>query len=613
MALRIAYLDGPRLRRSLVAACEHAQRQRGELNRINVFPVPDGDTGTNLALTVRAIADHLRANEDASAAGVAREAAQAAVLGARGNCGMMLSHFLLGFQQGLADEARVRPRQFVAALRAGVDQLYAAIERPVEGTILTVIRETTEAAERAAPREVGQDFESLLTHLVERARDSLAHTPDRLPALKQAGVVDAGAKGFVSLLEGALLLVHGDPIVAAPPEPAGESAAARAELVAATERYRFCTEAMVRGAALPTQEQVRDRLRDQGDSLIVIRAEALLKIHVHTDRPDDVFAWLRTVGELVTHKAEDMRAQHAAVERAGAAHVQLARRPVSVMTDSACDLPEEIVRAHGIHVTPMLLVDGDRVQRDGVDITAEQFHALLVEPGKALPTTSQPAPADFLETYGRAAEDGEAIVGVIVSGGLSGTLASAQAAAARFHGAPVTLVDSRGASLLQGLLTLKACELGELGMAPPEIAAELARVRERSGVLFTVDVFDRLLASGRVGRGRAFLGNLLSVKPILEIDREGRVQPAGKVMGRARVLPAMMAALEARIPTDVERVRFGVIHVAAAGIVEPVKRELRARWGADVEVLASPATPVISTHTGPGTWGVAWMVEDEAR
>jgi DegV family protein with EDD domain len=385
----------------------------------------------------------------------------------------------------------------------------------------------------------------------------------------------------------------------------------------AAERFRYCTEAMVKGAALPTQDDVRARLRDQGDSLIVIRAHDLLKIHVHTDRPEDVFAWLRTVGELVTHKAEDMRAQHAAVERAagatakrGSAHVQLARRPIAVMTDSACDLPEEIMRAHGIHVTSMLLVDGDRVLRDGVDISAEEFHALLSEPERSLPTTSQPAPADFLETFGRAAEDGEAVIGVIVSGGLSGTLASAQAAAARFQGAPITLVDSRGASLLQGLMALKAAELGELGMAPAEIAAELARVRDRSGVLFTVDVFDRLLASGRVGRGRAFLGNVLSVKPILEINREGKVQPAGKVMGRTRVLPAMIAALEARIPADVKRVRFGVMHIAAPEIVEPVTRALRARWGKDVEVLAGPATPVISTHTGPGAWGVAYLVED---
>lgn len=601
---RIAYLDGPRLRRTLFAACEHAQRQRGELNRINVFPVPDGDTGTNLALTVRAISDHLRGNVDPSVAEVARAAAEAAVLGARGNCGMMLSHFLLGFSDGLLGRPRVGAEQFGTALRAGVDNLYRALERPVEGTILTVMRETAEEAEAA--RE--PDFEPLLDRLVGRARAALARTPDLLPALRAAGVVDAGAKGFVSLLEGALMLVHGDPVVALPAAPGPAlAAAARAEM---TERYRFCTEGLVRGISLPSQEAVRARLRERADSLIVIRSGDLLKIHLHTDEPEDVFAYLRSLGDLVTHKAEDMRAQHEAVERAAGGHVQLARRPVSIVTDSACDLPEEVVRAHGIQVTPCVLIEGERELKDGVDITAVEFHDRLLAADGRLPTTSQPAPADFLETFTRAAEDGEALVGVILGSALSGTFGAAQAAAGRFHGTPVHLIDSRGASLLEGLLALKAAELAELATPPAEIVRELTRVRDRSGVLFTVDVFDRLLASGRVGRGRAWLGNVLALKPILELSREGTVVPVGKAIGRKRVLPAVIDALAARIPAGASRVRFGVIHVAAAHVLEPVTEALRARWGAEVEVLCAPATPVISTHLGRGAWGVAFLVED---
>lgn len=254
--MQIAYLDGPRLRRSLVAACDYAQRQRGELNRINVFPVPDGDTGTNLALTVRAIADHLRPNRDVAVADVAQEAAQAAVLGARGNCGMMLSHFLLGFARGLQDRARIGTREFGTALRLGVENLCQALERPIEGTILTVMRDTADAAVQAAHT----DFASLIQHLVEEAQASLARTPELLPVLKSAGVVDAGAKGFVSLLEGVLLFLHGDPLVAAsgrlkPSEAARteaidedeDAAVARVDYPGASERYRFCTEALVRG------------------------------------------------------------------------------------------------------------------------------------------------------------------------------------------------------------------------------------------------------------------------------------------------------------------------------------------------------------------------------
>jgi len=608
-AMQIAYLDGPRLRRSLVAACDYAQRQRGELNRINVFPVPDGDTGTNLALTVRAIADHLRQNRDAGVSAVAQEAAQAAVLGARGNCGMMLSHFLLGFAEAVGDRVRIGTAEFGAALRHGVANLLGALERPVEGTILTVMRDTAEAAAQAVHR----DFAALLQHLVEEARASLARTPDLLPVLKAAGVVDAGAKGFVSLLEGVLLFMHGDPLVAVEDGGTGEeldleSAVARSDFVA-SERFRFCTEALVRGDALPSQEEARGWLREHGDSLIVIRAEDVLKVHVHTDEPERVFAYLRGVGRLVAHKAEDMQAQHAAVERAADQHIRLARRPVTVITDSAADLPEEIVRAHGIHVTPLLLLDGERTYRDGVDISARDFHARLAAEAP-LPTTSQPAPADFMETFGRAAEDGESVVGVILGSSLSGTLGSASAAAGRFHGASLHLMDSLAASLLQGLLVIKACELAELATPPEEIVRELERIRRQSGILFTVDVFDRLLASGRVGRGQAMLGTMLNVKPILELTRAGKVAPVSKVLGRRRAQTALLEALAARVPADVRSVRFGIVHVGADEIVAPVSGALRSRYGYDVEILTSPATPVLATHLGLGAWGVAYLVED---
>jgi uncharacterized protein len=606
----IGYIDGPRLRRSLVAACEYAQKQRGELNRINVFPVPDGDTGTNLTLTVRAIADHLRGNKDTHVSDVAREAAQAAVMGARGNFGMMLSHFLLGFSDHVRDRARITTQEFGEALRNGVQNLHQALERPVEGTILTVMRDTAEAAEEVPHT----DFAELLQHLVEEARASLDRTPDLLPVLKRAGVVDAGAKGFVALLEGVVGYIHGDPVVAAADgkvsaEDDGDALpAAGAEFPGSSERFRYCTEALVRGDALPAQARVHEALRERGDSLIVIRSGAVLKVHVHTDDPEDVFAYLRSLGTLATHKAEDMRAQHAAVERAADAHIRLARRPVVVMTDSTADLSEEIIRAHGIHVTPILLLDGDRTYRDGVDITAREFHARLAGQAR-LPTTSQPAPADFLETYARAAEDGEVVLGVIVSSGLSGTLASAQAAAGRFQGAPVHLVDSLGATLLTGLMVLKACELAELAVPPEEIVQRLKRIRRRSGIVFTVDTFDRLLASGRVGRGRAMLGSMLSVKPILGLDDAGKVVPLGKALGRKRAVQAVLDTVSRRIPEGA-RVRFGVVYVGSDDIVAPVSETLRQRYGKDVEILTAPATPVLATHLGLGAWAVAYLVED---
>ena len=606
-AMQIGYLDGPRLRRSLIAACEHAQHQRAELNRINVFPVPDGDTGTNLAMTVRAVADHLRSNTDRAVSGVAHEAAQGAVLGARGNCGMMLSHFLLGFSEWVDGRDRISTREFGAALRAGVDKLHASLEDPVEGTILTVMRDAAVAAEGAGVA----DFVPLVSHVVEHARDSLARTPEQLAVLKRAGVVDAGAKGFVSMLEGVLLFVEGVSLAGeseSGSDVASPMAVALTEYPEAEEQYQFCTEALVRGTELPGQEEVRAVLREQGDSLIVIRSGDMLKVHVHTDEPEEVFAYLRGLGNLVTHKAEDMKVQHETIGRAGG-HVQLARRPVGIVCDSAADLPEEIVRAHGIQVVPLALVDGDRSYRDGIDITAEQFHGMIAR-AETLPTTSQPTPAAILEAFESAAELAESVVGIFVSSTLSGTFQAAEAVSARFEDAPLVVVDSLGNSLLAGLLALKAAELAEAGWSAERIADEIRRVRRRSGILFTVRTFDRLLASGRVGLRRAVVARVLGIKPVMGMNAEGGVQAYGKAFGVQRARGEMLKVLRTQVPAGVEQVRFGVVHVGMPEIVEEMTSALRAEYGPDTEVIGAPATPVIATHLGIGAWGIAYMIED---
>ncbi len=606
--MRISYLDGPRLRRSLMAACEYAQQQRRELNRINVFPVPDGDTGTNLSLTVQAIADHLRENDAREFDVVAHEAAQAAVLGARGNAGMMLSHFLIGFAQRARGRARVTAQEFSDALRAGADNLQEALDRPVEGTILTVMRDTAVAALEAKV----QDFQHLMELLVERSRHSLDRTPELLPALKRAGVVDAGAKGFVHLLEGVVQYINGDPLVSIEKDEGLEDSAAAVAGVAypqESERYRFCTEALVRGDTLPNRKVVQEALKARGDSLIVIRSNGVLKVHIHTDEPSDVFSYLKTLGALVTHKAEDMEAQHKAAERAAQGHLTLARRPVGIVTDSSADLSGEVIRAHGIKVVPLVLVRGEETLRDGVDVTAGEFHDTM-ERGGDLPTTSQPPPAAFLEAYRRAAEEAEEVVGVFLGSNLSGTFRSAAAAAYRFQDARVHMVDSMGASLLTGLLVLKATELAELAVPAEEIVSELNRIRRQSGVILSVDRFDRLLASGRVGRGKAWLGTLLGLKPILEVPLDGTpVVPAGKAFGRRRLRTAMLRALRDRVPSHARQLRFGVIHVGRPAIVDEVSSALKEEYG-DVEILSAPATPVLATHTGIGAWAIAYLVED---
>ena len=609
---RIAYVDGSRLRRAFLAACAHAQGYKAELNRINVFPVPDGDTGTNLSLTLDAIAGDLAAARERRVDRVAASVAQSAVMGARGNCGMMLSQFLIGFAGGLEGRDRASADEFGAALMAGSRSLDGAVEKPVEGTILTVVRDAASAAGEPG----GVDFTELMDRVIEAARRSLERTPELLPVLAQAGVVDAGAKGFVEMVEGVVgLIEHGDDAATLLP---AASAAPHAEperpdwspigamdhpLGQGTKRY--CTEILVEGPHLPTQKTVRTALSDGSEELLVIRSGEVLKIHLHTDHPQDAIAYCGTLGTVTAHKAEDMFAQFDAARGAVEGAV---RRPVGILVDSGSDLPDAVMRAHGIHMVPLLLIDGDRTLRDRIDVSAEEFHARL-ESGGPLPTTSQPPPGQFREAFEAASGDSEVVVGILVAASLSGIFRSAEHGVELAPELDIRLVDSRAASILIGLLALKAAELAESGMSPEEIIAEVERIRGQSGIAFTVRNLDRLIASGRLSHFAGWLGGLLDLKPVLALGPDGKIQALGKTRGSRRVKKLLVEKIFAQIPAGARKVRFGIVHAGAPELVAPIRAQLEARFPG-VEVLVSPITPVIATHLGIGAWGIAYMVED---
>ena len=243
MTVGIAYVDGPRFRRSLLAAADWVAAGRDELNRINVFPVPDGDTGTNMCLTLRAVAHALRELGDASLPQVTAAMAQASIRGARGNSGLMLSQFLLGLQEGLGPRLTASSADLAMAIRAGFERLQDSLDDPVEGTILTVAREAAQEAERAAGE---RDVRVFVRRLVASAEVALARTPELLQSLKAAGVVDAGAKGFVRLLDGVNRLIEEGALAQGAVDRLESPNVAAMTEVADERDYQYCTEILVR-------------------------------------------------------------------------------------------------------------------------------------------------------------------------------------------------------------------------------------------------------------------------------------------------------------------------------------------------------------------------------
>jgi hypothetical protein len=596
----IAYLDGPRLRRSLLAAADWVDAARDELNRINVFPVPDGDTGTNFALTLRAVATSMRRlDERAPLSQVTKAMADACVMAARGNSGILLSQFLVGFHEGLHGQTAATAGDVAAAIRAGATRLSESLDEPVEGTILTVSRDVADAAERAAGETT--NFEELMRRLLDHGQGSLARTPELLTVLKESGVVDAGGKAFVLILEGIVRFIEGDPIVPVAQAPTYEVPEAAALAHVAAERdFQFCTEVLVRGNAFPAATAVRTALRELGGSIVVLASGELLKVHVHTDAPDRVFALAASWGTVEATKADDMRAQH----RELAQHVT--RRRATVLVDSSCDLPDDLVDRHGMVVVPIQVIEGDTTHLDRVGISSAELYRRMA--GGTIFTTSQPTPAAFIQGFEDALSSADEVVAVLLSRALSGTFASGQAAANAL-GQPITVVDSRSASLGLGLLALRAAELVDEGWAIDRIAAELSRIRDQSGGFFTVDTFENLLRSGRVGRGRAWLGTLLDVKPILEVNHEGRVVPLDRVRGRDALIPRVLRHLEQRLTPRRHALRVGVVHANAPDVAGRLRDAIQARF-APKDCLVSDVTAALGVHAGPGAWGIFYQVED---
>lgn len=591
--VKIAYCDGPRLRRALLAAADYVSAHSAELDRINLFPVADGDTGTNLSLTMRSVADAVRPMESGSVGEVANAAAEACVLGARGNSGMLVAHFLLGFSRSLGRRLRAGTQEIAAALEAASDSLTRAVERPVEGTILTVAREAAQAARRRA--EERRDLYEWLREVKAAAHRSLQRTRQMLPVLREAGVVDAGAKGFVDLLEGTLRYIEGRPLSegtedgdAPGPLPAGR--------VEASGEGRYCTQVALRGEAVPDGDDLRERVRELGTSLLVIRAGDLARVHIHADDPDAVEARLAGLGEVVSLVVEDT-------------WPDAPSREVAVVTDSSADLPGAWTREQGVQVVPLEVIVGERSYRDGEEIGPEELLAVLRDPDRPVPTTSQASPGAFVDAYRRALEAGARdVLGIFLSGAVSGTLGSARTAARQVDEDRIRVVDSRSGSLGLGMMVVRAVELLEEGRSAEEVARELGRIRDRSKLFFTVEDLGGLLRSGRVSRGRAWLGDLLGLRPVLTLDLEGRVVPHARARGDAGAREAILESVDEAL-AGVDRCRIGVVHAGVPQLAAEVAREARRRWS-PVDVMCQPLTAVISAHLGAGAWGLCCQIED---
>lgn len=587
----ITYLDGARLSRGLNAGIRRVIADQDHLNRINVFPVPDGDTGTNLAMTMQAVERALTGHGERHAGRTLEKVADAALDGARGNSGAILAQFFHGLGDACGPYPQLTTEHFIQAVDRGAAYARAALSEPREGTILTVL--SSFAAELARVRHAGHDFAALLEAGLERARAALADTTRQLEVLRRAGVVDAGAAGFVDLLAGVTEYMRNGSLRDEDIEPVGGEVHDEdwAPVADADDTWRYCTECMVGGPDID-RRALKESLQDLGGSLVVAGTCGKLRLHMHLDEPERMFAIARGFGEVTAEKVDDMQRQQDTKGRAAGT--------VAVVTDSAGDIPDEILERLNIHMVPVRVHFGERSYLDKISLTPEAFYAEL-ESNPQHPKTSQPAPGDFRRMYQFLGSHHRAVISIHVSGKVSGTFQAAESAAARARsGVPVIAVDSRNAALGQGLVAIHAAELARAGQGPDEIMAGLAEAIAKTRTFALLENIRYAVRGGRVPAWRKVLADMLRLDPILMTFPDGRISAGGYLWGRRRRLERF-ADFVARQARPGRRYHLAVGHARDPGGATRLLEALQAR----IPDLATSWTTEIGTalgvHGGPGT------------
>lgn len=598
---RITYLDGVRLYRAIVAGIRQVISKQEYLNSINVFPVPDRDTGTNMALTLNAILEDTYSHHDASIHVLLDTVANAALNGARGNSGAILAQFFQGLSEGAHSvDKKMTTQNFVAAISTAVNFAHRALSQPKEGTILTVLRDFSDEITHQQLDKPKLDFIDLLSFGVIRAEQSLKNTSTQLKELKKAGVVDAGAQGFVEFLNGIYYFVLNGSI-----KQLNEEINIVATMVTPIEtnthnideRYRYCTECLInkKDAQDINQDELRQNLDEMGDSLIVAGSKNKTKIHIHSNDPTKIFEICRQYGDISGEKADDMIHQQKSFANR--------KNKVAILTDSSADLPESIIANLHIHVVPILINFGSQTFLDKISITPQEFHhALKTNPTH--PTTSQPSFGDFYRQYQYLGTHYNATIALHIPAKLSGTLNGSQKAAEKSGLKNIIVLDTMNASASHGLIVMQAAEAAQLGYSQEKIIHLVQSLISKTRFYAAITQLEYLVRGGRLPVKLKSILDFLKLTPVITLMSPGVVKLATLLIGRKKLAEKIYKLLKSKI--DLKKIyRISIVHTdceyEANRLAQLIKNTL---FNID-KLFVLPCCASLAVHAGPNALGVA--------
>lgn len=595
---KVDQLDGKQLYYSFLAGAQKIFEHQKELNKINVFPVSDADTGTNLASTMRSIVDSSVPSKDLKK--TATSLADAALIGARGNSGIIFAQFLYGFSNELKDEGSVDVKNFSQTINSAVRYAYESISNPVEGTMITVIREWAESVHKLKDKIA--DFKKLFTDSYKNAKQSLAETTQKLEVLAKNKVVDAGAKGFVVFLEGIIdFFKNGEIKGLIKKHERIESFQEKIEAIPHEDiTFRYCTEALLSGEGLDRCYFLK-KLEEYGDSVVVAGSPQKIRIHVHTDHPTNLFNELYKCGTIIYQKVDDMIMQNdVAINR---------KAKIAILTDSTSDLPKEILERYQIHVVPLTIHFGDNYFLDQVTLTSQKFYELL-ESSDVYPSSAQPTYKEFYNKYNYLTTLYDSVIGIHISDKLSGTYSNSSKAARVIAGdtkTPISVINSKRVTGAFGLLVLRVALEIEKGTSFEELTEKANQWANRTEEYVSVKTLKYMVKGGRVSPMKGAIANLLNLKPIVSVDQEGKSVLFDKSFSEKGSMKKILKLVSKELGNK-KLWGYAITHAnnnSSAGWYTKKLKELTSKD----PLFISETSPVIGVNAGSGVVCVSLMFE----
>jgi len=600
---KITYLDGARLHRALVAGIRQVISRQDYLNEINVFPVPDRDTGTNMALTLNAIIEGTYTIEGSNSSskleikGLLETVADSALNGARGNSGAILAQFFYGLSEGAqTTNSKLSTKNFVAAISTGANYAHKALSEPKEGTILTILRDFSDELTHHQLDQDECDFLSLMEAGIKKAERSLANTTNQLKALKKAGVVDAGAQGFVDFLNGIYEFILNGSIKDLHTNNAPSQIKAKAEDITAAidESHRFCTECLISGSQI-NHDELRQELEELGNSLIVAGSKIKAKVHIHTNDPSLVFNACKKYGNLSGEKADDMIHQQRSINKR--------KQQVAILTDSGADLPEGIIAKLDIHVVPILIHFEKQCFIDKVSISPLEFYREL-EHNPHHPTTSQPSFGDFNRQYQYLNSHYESIIAIHIPRSISGTLQASETAASKSENKnDITIIDSMNVTTAQGLVVRYAAEAAKAGLSHQQIIELTEKCIKRTRLFAALPDLSYTVRGGRVSRKKQRIIDFLRLIPVISFSSSGSIKSGGLLFGRKNMQEKLAKLIRRKLDNN-KVYRFSIAHSNCKQSALKMQQLLQEYFPNIDAINIVDCGAALGVHVGPGVLGV---------